>query len=82
MQCTNNFIHVRIHEYRFAKLNMTFKHALRDCFAKYSEWFASGNVRAIERYIHKAMKPNFLDVLDLSYGDCVLACTYQAAQPH
>ena len=69
-----------MHEDRCAKLNMTFKHALRDCFAKHREWFASNNVRAIERYMLKAMKPILVNVLELSYGDGVLACIYQEAQ--
>jgi hypothetical protein len=68
-------------EERYAKLNITIKNALRDCFEDYPEWFSRGNVPAIERYVLKSLKPILLDVLQLSYGDGVLACMYQTAQP-
>jgi hypothetical protein len=68
-------------EDRFATLNTTLKHALRDCFEHHPEWFAGGNIPAIERYVLKSLRPILVDVLQLSYGDGVLACMYQAAQP-
>ena len=66
-----------MHERRFAKLNTTFKPALRDCFAKHPEWFAGGDVQSIERSIIRTLKLHLLDVLQLSYGYGVLACVYR-----
>ena len=68
-------------EDRFAKLNMNIKHALRNCFEQHPERFANGNTQAIERCVLKTLKPIFIDVLQLSYSDGVLAYMYRAAQP-
>jgi len=78
---TNNFSRVDMHEDRFAKLNTTIKHVLRDCFEQHAASFANGDTRAIERCVLKTLKPILIDVLQLSYGDGVLACVYQKAQP-
>ena len=66
-----------MHERRFAKLNTTFKHALRDCFAQHREWFASGDVQSIERSIIRTLKLHLLEVLLLSYSYGVLSCVYR-----
>jgi hypothetical protein len=70
-----------MHEERYPKLRDTIKQALRDCYAKHPEWFATGNVRAIERSVLKTSKPFLIDTLQLSFGDGVLQGVYHTAQP-
>jgi len=70
-----------MHEERYPKLRDSIKQALRDCANTHPEWFATGNVHAIERSVLKACKPFLLDALQLSFGDGVLECMYQTARP-
>jgi hypothetical protein len=70
-----------MHDDHFPKLHDSIKYALRDCYAKHPEWFATGNVQAIERSVLKACKPFLLDALQLSFGDGVLHAVYHAMQP-
>jgi len=66
---------------RFAKLQTHIKRTLHECFAHHLEWSAIGNMRAIEKSVPRTLKSNLVDVLQLSYGDGVLACMYREAKP-
>jgi hypothetical protein len=66
---------------RYSKLRDTIKQALRDCAEKHPEWFATGDVRAIERSVLEACKPFLIDTLQLSFSAGVLHAVYHAMQP-
>jgi hypothetical protein len=66
---------------RYPKLRNTIKQAPRDCYEKHPEWFATGNVRAIERFVLTTSKLFLIDTLQLSFGEGVLQGVYHTAQP-
>jgi hypothetical protein len=76
-----NFRQAHMPDEQYRKICETIKQALQDCYAKHPEWFATGNMRAIEKSVLKASKPFLIDALQLSFGDGVLQGVYQTAQP-